>query len=91
MKTLPENVQHYKSTPEFTADSVPQALQRDHTTAAGVWGRIVISEGALRYCIEEPEAEQHMLSPGTVGIIEPRMAHHVEIIGPVRFCVEFYR
>lgn len=91
MKNLPEHVNHYKSTPEFTQDTVPAGLQRDHTTAENVWARIVVSEGSLRYCIEEPEPERHMLSPGTVGIIEPRVAHHVELTGPVRFCVEFFR
>ncbi|MGZ8318057.1 MAG: DUF1971 domain-containing protein [Telluria sp.] len=91
MKTLPEHVKHYKSTPEFTEDTAPPALQRDHSTVENVWARIVVNEGALRYCIEEPEREQHLLSPGTAGIIEPRMKHHVELTGPVRFCVEFYR
>jgi len=32
MKTLPEHVVHYKSTPEFTQDSVPAGLLRAHTT-----------------------------------------------------------
>jgi len=91
MKTLPEHVKHYKTTPEFTQDSVPQGLQRNHTTAAGVWGRIVVSEGSLSYAIEEPQAEQHVLVPGSCGIVEPQMAHHVALTGPVRFCVEFYR
>lgn len=91
MKTLPPEVVHYKTTPEFTQDSVPAGLRRNHTTAAGVWGRIVILEGSLRYNIEEPEAEQLLLTPGTYGIVEPQMAHHVEMIGPVRFCVEFHR
>lgn len=91
MKSLPDHVKHYKSTPEFTGDSVPQALQRDHSTAEGVWGRIVVSEGSLRYCIEEPEAEQHVLGPAAPGVVEPQMKHHVEVTGPVRFHVEFYR
>lgn len=56
-----------------------------------VWGRIVVHEGSLRYVIEEPDMEEHLLVPGTPGIVEPRIAHHVVIDGPVRFCLEFYR
>ena len=91
MKALPANVAHYKSTPEFNQADTPGGLQRNHTTAAGVWGRIVVHQGSLRYVIEEPEIEEHLLVPGTVGIVEPQVAHHVVIDGPVRFCVEFYR
>jgi tellurite resistance-related uncharacterized protein len=91
MKTLPEHVRHYKSTPQFDQDSVPAGLLRNHTTGAQVWGKIVVAEGRLRYCIEEPEAQQHVLEAGSDGVVEPQMAHHVEVIGPVRFCVEFYR
>lgn len=91
MKPLPPEVRHYKTTPEFTQDSVPAALRRNHTTAAGVWGRIVVLEGSLRYTIVEPAPEQLLLTPGQPGIVEPQMAHHVEIVGPVRFCVEFHR
>lgn len=91
MKTLPPNLAHYKTTPDFTDTSVPAGLQRNHSTAAGVWGRIIVHEGSLRYVIEEPEQEAHRLVPGTPGIVEPRVAHHVELEGPVRFCIEFHR
>ena len=91
MEPLPANVTHYKSTPEFNQASTPGGLQRNHTTAAGVWGRIVVHEGSLRYVIEEPGMEEHLLVPGNPGIVEPQVAHHVVIEGPVRFCVEFHR
>lgn len=91
MKQLPDNVKLYKSTPEFTHETVPQALQRNHTTAEQVWGRIVVSEGSLRYVVVEPDPGVYILRAGEPGVIEPRMKHHVDIIGPVRFCVEFHR
>lgn len=81
----------YKTTPEFDQDTIPAGLQRDHKTAAGVWGRIVVREGSLRYVIEQEEMEEHLLDPGRPGIIEPQRPHHVVIDGPVRFSVEFYR
>ncbi len=91
MKSLPDHVVHYKTTPEFNQDSVPAGLLRDHATAAGVWGRIVVREGGLRYVIDGPASEEHLLGPGTPGIVEPQVLHHVVAEGPVRFCVEFYR
>lgn len=91
MKSLPDDLVHYKTTPEFSHETVPKGLQRNHTTAAGVWGRIVVHEGSLRYVIEKPQPEEHLLGPGLPGIVEPQIAHHVVIDGPVRFCVEFHR
>lgn len=91
MKHLPAGLDHYKSTPVFDQDTVPAGLRRAHSTAAGVWGRIVVHEGSLRYVIEAPETEEHLLAPGTPGIVEPGVPHHVDIAGPVRFCVEFHR
>lgn len=89
MKTLPDTVKHYKSTPEFNEDSIPAGLLRKHSTAAGVWGRIRIMEGQLLYRILEPAAEVLTLTPQNHGVVEPQVVHEVEVIGPVRFCVDF--
>lgn len=91
MKTLPAHLVHYKTTPEFDQHTVPRGLQRNHSTAPDVWGRIVVLEGSLRYVIEQPELEQHLLTPGAPGIVEPKILHHVVVDAPVRFCVEFHR
>lgn len=91
MKTLPATVAHYKSTPEFNEHTVPAGLQRHHSTAAGVWGRITILEGTLLYRITEPEPETILLTPDLPGVVEPRMLHEVEVVGPVRFRVDFHR
>lgn len=93
MKTIPDTAQHYKSSPVFTQDSVPAALQRSHTTAAGVWGRITILEGSLLYRITDPSqpAEEVLLTPERPGVVEPRIEHEVNVVGPVRFQVDFHR
>lgn len=92
MKTLPSGLTHYKSTPEFTHDSMPAGLRRSHTTAAGVWGRITVLEGTLRYRITGAATpEEHLLTPGHPGIVEPQVEHEVEPVGAVRFLVEFHR
>ena len=91
MNKLPEDVAHYKSTPEFTETTIPAGLLRSHSTAPGVWGRIKILEGKLLYRMLEPALEEHVLAPDCPGIVEPQAKHEVAAIGPVRFCVEFYR
>lgn len=64
MKTIPSSAAHYRSTPVFTQDTIPAALQRAHTTAADVWGRITILEGSLLYRITDARraAEELLLT-----------------------------
>ena len=91
MRKLPWSAVAYQRTAEFDEGSVPAGLTRAHTTKAGVWGRIAVSEGRLRYRILEPELEEHLLTPGSFGVVEPEVPHEVEPDGPVRFHVEFLR
>ena len=91
MKTIPDSVKHYKSTPEFDEQSVPAGLLKKHTTADAVWGSIRIIEGSLLYRILAPVVEETVLTPDLYGVVEPKVEHEVQIIGPVRFCVDFLR
>ena len=91
MTTLPETVSPLRRTDEFTETTLPDGLRRRHTTKASVWGRIQVLEGSLRYRILEPALEEHVLTPGHPGIVEPRVPHEVEPLGSVRFFVEFFR
>ncbi len=91
MKTLPEEVSSFASSPEFTEDTIPKNLKKQHRTSAGVWGKIVILEGRLRYRILEPETQDTELAPEMPGIVEPEIAHEVMALGKVRFYVEFFR
>lgn len=91
MKTLPSGLELDRQTREFTEETVPTALLRRHYTKEGVWGRICVQEGLLRYRILEPEIEEHVLSPDQPGIVEPQVPHLVEPVGSVRFFVEFHK
>ena len=81
----------YQRTGEFSEATVPAALKRRHTTKSGVWGRICVLKGSLRYRIFEPHLEEHVLSPEQAGVVEPEIPHEVEPIGEARFFVEFLR
>lgn len=91
MKSLPDNVVPYKRTAEFTADSVPSALLRNHSTKAGVWAKIVVLEGSLLYRILEPTVGEVTLTPNRHGVVEPTVKHEVVPGRGVRFYVEFLR
>src|SRR5690606_5765766 len=87
---LPPHFVAYRSTPEFTEQTLPAALRRDHATASGVWGRIHVRDGRLRYQAESLGLDV-MLTPSEAGTIVPEVPHRVTPDGPVRFLVEFYR
>lgn len=80
--------QPYRSSPIFTADTLPRALQQEHRTKRGVWGVIRILEGALRYHRET--SVPIVLTPDRPAIVCPDEPHHVEIIGAVTLRVDFY-
>src|SRR5262245_31132175 len=91
MKVLPADVVPYRRTAEFSESTVPAALLQHHATKAGVWGRIHVVAGALRYRILGPEPEEHVLTPEHSGVVEPEVPHEVAPVGPVRFYVEFLK
>jgi tellurite resistance-related uncharacterized protein len=87
---LPPHFVVYKQTPVFTETTIPLGLRADHATKAGVWAKIVVDDGTLRYHVDGLDTVT-TLSPSTPGIVVPELKHHVEPIGRVRFHVEFHR
>ncbi len=88
--SLPAEVAAYKRTPTFATETVPAGLLREHATKAGVWGRIEVVEGRLRYVVPESGIDV-LLDPSTQGIIAPKQVHRVEPVGEVRFFVTFLK
>ena len=86
---LPAHFAPYKQTPVFTAATVPAGLRRDHSTRRGVWARIVVLEGTLRYTVDALKTHFN-LSSTVSGVVIPEVLHRVDPQGAVRFYVEFY-
>ena len=85
----PDGLSQFRQTPEFSEETIPAGLLKDHATGEGVWGKIEIQEGELLY---KPEiGEPIMLEPARDGVVVPEMKHAVEPVGSVRFLVRFYR
>ena len=89
---MPDGLELARTTPEFTAESVPPALLATHTVAAGVWGRIRVRAGTVRFVFEDADGSgTHTLEAGDHLDIAPERPHHVEPDGEARFVVEFHR
>ena len=87
---MPPGLTLTRTTPEFTESTVPAGLLRVHHVAAGVWGRVCVRTGELRFVFEDSPATSHQLRAGDSLDIPPATAHRVEPTGAVRFVVEFY-
>jgi tellurite resistance-related uncharacterized protein len=90
-RELPSGWVAYRRTPIFDESSVPKALLARHGTRAGIWARIHVLEGRLRYRLHEPFDEEQVLEPQLPGVILPGVEHDVTPLGAVRFYVEFHR
>ena len=85
---FPASLAKYSESPTFDQDTLPQALRRDHNTKAGVWGRIVVLEGALIY--QRAGCEPDIVTAAAPATVFPKERHFVRPKGAVRFKVEFY-
>jgi len=86
---MPDGLSFVRSSPEWTEQTVPQGLLRAHRLAPGTWGRIVVQIGTLRFIMfSEPRIEV-VLQPGSSQAIPPTVEHEVQLLGPVRFTIDF--
>lgn len=87
----PEGLVAYRRTPEFDETTIPAGLRSEHATKRGVWARIHVVSGALRYRVGAPIHRSFRVVPASGAVIVPEVPHRVEPDGPVRFFVEFSR
>lgn len=91
MPELPPGAERYKTIGPFSEGSIPAGLLSAHALKARVWGRIVVGAGQLRYVIERAPEVAFVLEPNVPGVVLPEEPHHIEVMGSVRFEVEFWR
>ena len=87
---MPAGLALVRQTPEFNDRTTPAGLRRAHRVAAGVWGRLRVLEGAVRFVFEDEPATSHDLGAGATIVIPPDVAHRVEPAAGCRFVVEFH-
>ena len=90
-EALPGDVEFVRVTADFDEHTVPAGLRAAHRVADGVWGQVVVRSGSLQLVFEDQPDLPRTVSAGETQVLPPGARHHVELVGPVRFAVEFYR
>ena len=88
---LPEGAEAHEETALFDETTVPPALLQAYATGQGVWSRFEVLSGSVRYVVGPPVDRAFVLNAGDSGIIAPALVHRVELVGPTRFRIVFYR
>jgi tellurite resistance-related uncharacterized protein len=88
---LPPGVLLQRTSEVFTDTTVPAGLLRAHRVATGVWGRLAVLEGRLRFVWEDGQGDALDLVEGDSVVIPPDTPHRVEPAPGTRFVVEFHR
>lgn len=85
MFKIPANYHVTRSTPFFNRQTVPAALLSHHNTKAGVYGRLSVMQGAVKYYgfaneqAQTPEIEV-TINAGQFGASPPQYWHKVELL-----------
>jgi tellurite methyltransferase len=87
---LPPHFVAYKQTPLFDETTIPAGILNEHSTKAGVWAKIHVVEGRLRYCVPALKVEREVTA-GHIDIVVPEVVHNVQLVGMVKFYVEFHK
>jgi tellurite resistance-related uncharacterized protein len=88
---LPDDLVLDRIAGPFDADTMPAGLRRTHRVAAGVWGLLRVLEGTLGYSMQTDPAMEREMHPSDTQPIPPVVDHQVQLLGPVRFQVEFLK
>jgi tellurite resistance-related uncharacterized protein len=88
---IPEAYRIGRTSTEWDEHSMPAGLRRSHRLAAGVWGRIVMGEGRMRFVSESDPTCDLVVTSEAPQAIPPEVPHSVEPLGPVRFVIQFYQ
>jgi tellurite resistance-related uncharacterized protein len=88
---LPDGLRVVRTTDVWDEGTAPAGLRRAHHVAPGTWGLLHVEEGRLRFLAETDPPFDVLVGPDTPQPIPPDVEHHVELVGEVRFCVEFLR
>ena len=87
----PDGCSAFRRTPEFGEATIPAGLTSEHATKRGVWARIHVLRGVLRYHVGSPIDRSFRVEPASTAVIVPQVPHRVAPEGPVRFYIEFSR
>ena len=91
MSGLPDNVSLFRDLGELDEISIPAGLLKDHSLKEGVWGRLEMLAGSLRFVWAAGEPSGRILSAGDTMIIPPTKLHHLELDGDFKLKLALHR
>lgn len=86
---IPDGYVETRRSPVFSQATIPAGLRSRHRTKPGVWARLLVRSGRLRYRQHLPVATEQILVAGEAGVILPEVEHEVEPIDAVEFEIAF--
>lgn len=85
MNSIPQRFTHTRSTPWWDKTTAPAALFTHHNTKKGVFGRLSVMQGAVKY-FGFPDAHttvpdvELIIEAGHFGISPPQKWHRIELM-----------
>ncbi|EOC1566310.1 DUF1971 domain-containing protein [Cronobacter dublinensis] len=82
---IPQHYVHTRATPFWNKETAPAALFTHHNTRAGVYGRLSVMQGAVKYYgfadgdAKTPDMEV-LIEAGQFGISPPQKWHRIELL-----------
>ena len=87
---LPEGLVPAGSSLEFTQDTVPEALQKEHALGPGHWGVLHVFAGSVRF-VDLATGKESEISAPDHAVIQPEAPHRLRLTGPVQCRIDFFR
>ncbi len=88
---MPDGLVHSRTSPEFSARSVPAGLLRAHRLAEEVWGQLCVTSGTVEFSFEHDPAHPILVGTGEQQAIPPSVLHHGTPSVDAAFHIDFYR
>ena len=87
---LPVGVTPSSGSLKVTAETIPDALQREHALGQGHWGVLHVFEGSVTFIDMETNEKFLIVAPDLL-VIPPPVPHRVEVKETLRCRIDFFR
>jgi tellurite resistance-related uncharacterized protein len=89
---LPASAAPYRKIGPFDATTLPSGLRAEHRLKEDVWGKLELLEGSVDFVWDDGRtANRHRLATGNIQWVTPTTPHHLEVSGPFRLTIEFWK
>lgn len=91
MPKLPEGLEPYRVTDDLKDMGVARELLNERKFKEGVWAKIIIRTGHLKFIVGTPSAKTFVLNNEFYGILPPKGDYSIEALPDLEFFIEFYQ